>query len=86
MNENLSSEGPPPKPEYLPEKTKYVVGEPVKKLAWNKINPQSIKKESLWTSINEKNCQDKAFFTAIKENFSTKTVSSMYRNPEQSSS
>lgn len=76
--------GPPPLPEYLTTKTKYVVGEPVKKVAWSKINPQTIKKDSLWAAIDEKHCQNKAFFTAIKENFSTKTVSSMFRNADQS--
>ena len=51
-------------------------GEPVKKVAWNKINPQTIKKESLWTSIDEKRCQNKDFFLSIKENFATKTAPS----------
>ena len=61
-------------PDYLPKKEKYVVGEPVKKVAWNKINPQTIKKDSVWATIDEKNCQNRAFFTAIKDNFATKTT------------
>jgi len=61
-------------PEYLPAKQKYVVGEAVKKVAWNKINPQSIKKDSVWATIDEKHFQNKAFFTAIKENFATKSA------------
>lgn len=68
--------GPPPLPDYLPTKQKYVVGEPVKKIAWNKINPQTIKKESLWASIDEKRCQNKDFFVSIKENFATKAAPS----------
>jgi hypothetical protein len=46
----------------------------VKKVTWNKINPQSIPKDSIWTNIDEKNCQNKSFFVSIKENFATKTV------------
>ncbi|CAF1261613.1 unnamed protein product [Rotaria magnacalcarata] len=69
-----SMPGPPPIPEYLPKKQKYVVGEAVKKVAWNKINPQSIKKESIWANIDEKNFQNKAFFTTIKDNFATKSA------------
>jgi hypothetical protein len=65
-------------PEYLPTKQKYVVGEAVKKVAWNKINPQIIKKDSIWANIDEKNFQNKAFFSTIKENFSTKSAPSMY--------
>ncbi len=65
-------------PEYLPTKQKYVVGEAVKKVTWNKINPQTIKKESIWANLDEKNFQNKAFFTSIKENFSTKSAPSMY--------
>ena len=68
--------GPPPLPDYLPTKQKYVVGEPVKKIAWNKINPQTIKKESLWASMDEKRCQNKDFFLTIKENFATKAAPS----------
>ena len=68
--------GPPPLPDYLPTKQKYVVGEPVKKIAWNKVNPQTIKKESLWASIDEKRCQNKDFFLSIKENFATKAAPS----------
>jgi hypothetical protein len=70
--------GPPPLPEYLRPKQKYVVGEAVKKVTWNKINPQTIKKDSIWANLDEKHCQNKAFFTAIKENFSTKSAPSMY--------
>jgi len=47
-------------------------------VSWNKINPQSIKRDSIWRNINEKNCQNKAFFTSIKENFATKTVPGLY--------
>jgi len=65
-------------PEYLPTKQKYVVGEAVKKVTWNKINPHTIKKDSIWANIDEKNFQNKAFFASIKENFSTKSVPSMY--------
>ena len=72
----MAVSGPPPLPDYLPSKQKYVVGEPVKKVAWNKINPQTIKKESLWANIDEKRCQNKDFFLSIKENFATKTVPS----------
>ena len=68
--------GLPPLPDYLPTKQKYVVGEPVKKVTWNKINPQTIKKESLWASIDEKRCQNKDFFASIKENFATKAAPS----------
>ncbi|CAF4351128.1 unnamed protein product [Rotaria socialis] len=74
MNMNAPPLGPPPIPEYLPKKQKYVVGEAVKKVAWNKINPQSIKKESIWANIDEKNFQNKAFFTTIKDNFATKSA------------
>jgi hypothetical protein len=74
----MGSGGPPPLPEYLQAKEKYVVGEAVKKVSWNKINPQSIKRDSIWTNIDEKNCQNKAFFTSIKENFATKTVPGLY--------
>ncbi|CAF0794794.1 unnamed protein product [Rotaria sp. Silwood1] len=74
MNMNTLPLGPPPVPEYLPKKQKYVVGEAVKKVAWNKINPQSIKKESIWANVDEKNFQNKAFFTTIKENFATKSA------------
>jgi hypothetical protein len=64
-------------PEYLSAKQKYVVGEPVKRVAWNKINPQTIKKDSIWATIDEKHCQNKSFFTSIKENFATKSVPGM---------
>lgn len=49
----------------------------MKKVAWNKINPQSIKKESIWANMDEKNFQNKAFFTAIKDNFATKSAPGM---------
>ncbi len=65
-------------PEYLPTKQKYVVGEAVKKVSWNKINPQTIKKDSLWAKMDEKNFQNKAFFSTIKENFATKSAPGMY--------
>ncbi len=71
-------------PEYLTPKQKYVVGETVKKVSWNKINPQAIKKDSIWANIDEKNFQNKTFFTAIKENFATKSVPSMYLLSDQS--
>jgi hypothetical protein len=64
-------------PDYLTAKQKYVVGEAVKKVTWNKINPQSIKKDSVWANIDEKNFQNKAFFTTIKENFGTKSAPGM---------
>jgi hypothetical protein len=64
-------------PEYLPKKPKYVITEPVKKVAWNKINPQTIKKESLWADLDEKQFQNKALFSAIKENFATKSAPGM---------
>ncbi|CAF1162558.1 unnamed protein product, partial [Didymodactylos carnosus] len=66
--------GPPPLPEYLPKKQKYVVGETVKKVNWDKVNPHEIKKESLWANIDEKKYQDKTFFSSLKENFATKSV------------
>jgi hypothetical protein len=71
-------------PEYLIPKQKYVVGDAVKKVAWNKINPQSIKKDSIWANIDEKNFQNNAFFTTIKENFATKSVPGMYLLSDQS--
>ncbi|CAF3987682.1 unnamed protein product [Adineta steineri] len=74
MGMNAPPLGPPPMPEYLRPKQKYVVGEAVKKVAWNKINPQSIKKESIWANIDEKNFQNKDFFSTIKQNFATKSA------------
>lgn len=49
----------------------------MKKIAWNKINPQQIKKESIWATLDEKNFQNKAFFNGIKENFATKSAPGM---------
>ena len=50
----------------------------MKQVRWAKINPQSIKKESIWASLDEKNYQNKAFFTSIKENFATKTAPGLF--------
>ncbi len=58
----------------------------MKKVAWNKINPQSIKKDSIWANIDEKHFQNKELFSAIKQNFATKSTPSMYSRCNQSMS
>jgi len=58
----------------------------VKKVAWNKINPQTIKKDSIWANIDEKHFQNKELFSAIKQNFATKSTPSMYSRCNQSMS
>ncbi|CAF0779717.1 unnamed protein product [Adineta ricciae] len=82
MNMTAPPFGPPPLPDFLPTKQKYVVGEAVKKVAWNKINPQSIKKDSIWANLDEKNFQKKDLFAAIKQNFATKSAPA--KNPADS--
>ncbi|CAF1083434.1 unnamed protein product [Adineta ricciae] len=59
-------------PQYLRKKRKYSVIEPVKKVQWSKINPYTIKKESMWVNVDEEKYVNDVLFSDIRKNFASK--------------
>ncbi|CAF0999006.1 unnamed protein product [Adineta steineri] len=67
---------PPQLPQYLRKKQKYAVTEPVKKVQWSKINPYTIKKESMWVNVDEEKYVNDTLFSDIRKNFASKIIPS----------
>ncbi|CAF1199407.1 unnamed protein product [Rotaria sp. Silwood1] len=67
---------PPQLPQYLCKKQKYSVTEPVKKVQWSKINPYTIKKESIWVNVDEAKYVNDTLFSDIRKNFASKVAPS----------
>ncbi|CAF3703229.1 unnamed protein product [Rotaria sp. Silwood1] len=63
---------PPQLPQYLRKKQKYAVTEPVKKVQWSKINPHTIKKDSMWVHVDEEKYVNDELFSDIRKNFASK--------------
>ncbi|CAF3047800.1 unnamed protein product [Rotaria sp. Silwood2] len=65
---------PPQLPQYLRKKQKYAVTEPVKKVQWSKINPHTIKKDSMWVHVDEEKYVNDELFSDIRKNFASKVA------------
>ncbi|UJR15581.1 hypothetical protein I4U23_002517 [Adineta vaga] len=63
-------------PQYLRKKQKYCVTEPVKKVQWSKINPYTIKKDSMWVGVDEDKYVNDVLFSDIRKNFASKIIPS----------
>ncbi|CAF0786712.1 unnamed protein product, partial [Adineta ricciae] len=73
-------------PQYLRKKRKYSVIEPVKKVQWSKINPYTIKKESMWVNVDEEKYVNDVLFSDIRKNFASKitpSISFLFFNENQ---
>ncbi|UJR31086.1 hypothetical protein I4U23_018594 [Adineta vaga] len=64
----------PQLPQYLRKKQKYAVTEPVKKVQWSKINPHTIKKDSMWVHVDEEKYISDELFSDIRKNFASKVA------------
>ncbi|CAF2133808.1 unnamed protein product [Rotaria magnacalcarata] len=67
---------PPQLPQYLCKKQKYSITEPVKKVQWSKINPYTIKKDSMWVNVDEGKYVNDSLFCDIRKNFASKAAPS----------
>ncbi|CAF1020014.1 unnamed protein product [Rotaria sordida] len=67
---------PPQLPQYLCKKQKYSVTEPIKKVQWSKVNPYTIKKESIWVNVDEAKYVNDTLFSDIRKNFASKVAPS----------
>ncbi|CAF2976328.1 unnamed protein product [Rotaria sp. Silwood2] len=68
---------PPQLPQYLCKKQKYSVTEPVKKVQWSKVNPYTIKKDSIWVNVDEAKYVNDTLFSDIRKNFASKIAPSI---------
>ncbi|CAF0923074.1 unnamed protein product [Adineta ricciae] len=66
--------GPPQLPQYLRKKQKYAITESVKKVQWSKINPHTIKKDSMWVHVDEEKYISDELFSDIRKNFASKVA------------